>query len=183
LDAYLPGLTQNLGQLKRAFTNPFAGLGIHPDFVQQFKKYRPPFPVNTTVNQDLYYDTMVYGLEKLLRFADRNSMAFSREIRLPFLSHNLVEYVFTLPVELKLHEGWTKYVLRKAMHGILPDEVAWRVDKKGFEPPTQKWLRTDLAKERIAAAEQFLIENKILDDKVPYADGWKKIELAYFLGM
>ena len=60
------------------------------------------------------------GLEELLRFADRNSMAHGREVRLPFLNHELVEFVFSLPSQLKMHEGWTKFLLRKAMDKKLP---------------------------------------------------------------
>jgi asparagine synthase (glutamine-hydrolysing) len=50
-------------------------------------------------------DTTVHGLKTLLRYADRNAMAHSREVRLPFLDHHLVEFVFSLPDDFKLHEG------------------------------------------------------------------------------
>ncbi len=67
-------------------------------------------------------------------------MAHSREVRLPFLSHKLVEFAFTLPDNLKLNKGWTKFALRKSMENILPANVCWRVDKVGYEPPQKNWI-------------------------------------------
>jgi len=85
-------------------------------------------------------DTTQTFLKELLRYGDRNSMAFSREVRLPFLSHELSEFIFSLPMEFILNEGWTKYILRKAVEGIVPDEIVWRKDKIGFEPPQENWV-------------------------------------------
>ncbi len=84
------------------------------------------------------------GLRALLHCEDRNAMAFGIEPRLPFLDHRLVEYAFALPSDLKLHEGWTKVLLRQAMDGILPDPVRWRTDKLGFVTPEDEWFRTSL---------------------------------------
>lgn len=88
----------------------------------------------------LINDTCTSGLSELLRYADRNSMAHSREVRLPFLSHKLVEFVFSLPTDYLLHMGWTKYVLRRSMETILPSTICWRTDKIGYEPPQNQWL-------------------------------------------
>ncbi len=84
-------------------------------------------------------------LPHLLRYADRNSMAFSREVRLPFLDHRLVEYVDALPDEEKLSGGLTKRVLRRALRGSVPEAVRRRTDKVGFAAPTADWLRGPLA--------------------------------------
>ena len=83
-------------------------------------------------------------LPALLRYADRNSMAFGREVRLPYLDHRLVELAFTLPWEMKLHRGRTKRVLREAMRDYLPDSVRGRHDKIGYAPPQAAWLRGPL---------------------------------------
>lgn len=83
-------------------------------------------------------ETMLPGL---LRYADRNSMAFGREIRLPYLDHRLVELAFSLPWDMKLHGGQTKHVLREAMSDYLPDSVRRRKDKIGYAPPQAAWLR------------------------------------------
>ncbi|GIW53764.1 MAG: asparagine synthetase B [Nitrospiraceae bacterium] len=84
------------------------------------------------------------GLRALLHYEDRNAMAFGIEPRLPFLDHRLVESVFALPSDFKLHAGWTKVLLRNAMDGILPDPVRWRADKLGFATPEDEWFRTSL---------------------------------------
>lgn len=80
-----------------------------------------------------------FGMYELLRYEDRNSMAFSIESRVPFLDHRLVEFIRTLPNEQKIYKGWTKYVLRKMLNDKLDDKVVWRKDKKGFVTPQQDW--------------------------------------------
>jgi asparagine synthase (glutamine-hydrolysing) len=95
----------------------------------------------------LWWHTTRQGLVELLRYADRNSMAHSREVRLPFLDHNLVEFVFGLPERLLIRDGWTKWVLRQAFRGVVPEQILNRVDKLGYEPPQQRWLGTNTWKE------------------------------------
>jgi len=81
------------------------------------------------------------GLSFLLRHGDRNSMAFSIESRVPFLSLPLAELLFSLPENyLVSDEGITKHVFREAMRGIVPDEILDRKDKIGFTTPESKWL-------------------------------------------
>lgn len=82
------------------------------------------------------------NLQTLLRYADRNSMAHSIEVRLPFLSHKFIEFCFSLPIEYKLNMGWSKYILQKSIDNFLPKEIAWRKDKVGFEPPQNEWLKS-----------------------------------------
>ncbi len=79
-------------------------------------------------------------LPHLLKYEDRNSMHFSIETRLPYLDYKLVELALSLSPHLKIKDGWTKYVLRKAIEDRLPQEVAWRRHKRGFEPPAEIWL-------------------------------------------
>jgi asparagine synthase (glutamine-hydrolysing) len=80
-----------------------------------------------------------FGLQELLRYEDRNSMAFSIESRVPFLDHRLVEFCISLENELKIKNGWTKYILRKTAEPILDKEVVWRKDKMGFLTPQKTW--------------------------------------------
>jgi asparagine synthase (glutamine-hydrolysing) len=80
-----------------------------------------------------------FGLQDLLRYEDRNSMAFSIESRVPFLDHRLVEFCLSLPDELKIKNGWTKFILRQNAAKKLPEQVAWRKDKMGFLTPQQAW--------------------------------------------
>lgn len=81
------------------------------------------------------------NLPVLLRYEDKNSMAHSVETRLPFLDYNTLETALSLPGKYKIHEGWTKWVLRKIMSERMPDSIVWRKNKFGFEAPEQQWLR------------------------------------------
>jgi asparagine synthase (glutamine-hydrolysing) len=96
-------------------------------------------------------------LPGLLRYADRNSMAFGREVRLPYLDHRLVELAFSLPWELKLGGGRTKRVLRAAMRDYLPASVRDRRDKIGYAAPQAAWLRGPLCEwaDDVLASERF----------------------------
>jgi asparagine synthase (glutamine-hydrolysing) len=80
-------------------------------------------------------------LPALLRYEDKNSMAYGIETRLPFLDYRLVEQAIALAPQLKIRGGWTKWVLREAMSDILPQNIAWRRNKIGFEAPADIWLR------------------------------------------
>ncbi|HEY1551362.1 MAG TPA: asparagine synthase-related protein, partial [Kofleriaceae bacterium] len=88
----------------------------------------------------LYADTFQFSLPALLRFADRNSMAFSIESRTPLLDYRIVEHLFKLPLPLIMRGGWTKWIFRTAMEGQLPPAVQWRKDKMGFVTPEAIWL-------------------------------------------
>lgn len=81
------------------------------------------------------------GLPALLRHGDRNSMRFSVESRVPFLTHELAQSLLSLPEEYLISpQGETKRLLRAALRGIVPDEVLDRRDKIGFATPERQWL-------------------------------------------
>lgn len=123
-------------------------------------------PIVTKLNDILHFNVMENGLEELLRFADRNSMAHGREVRLPFLSHELVSFVFSLPSNFKIQNGFTKHLLRRVMDKKLPDEIVWRKDKIGYEPPQQQWMENAQVQELIMEAKKKLVTQKILIPKV-----------------
>jgi asparagine synthase (glutamine-hydrolysing) len=87
----------------------------------------------------LRYDLLEGSILELLRYEDTNSMVFSIESRVPFLFHPLIEYLFSLPMSLKIQNGWTKYLLREAMRGTLPEKVRLRRSKLGFPAPEEEW--------------------------------------------
>jgi asparagine synthase (glutamine-hydrolysing) len=93
------------------------------------------------LNNVLYWELTRTRLPALLRYEDRLSMAFSIESRVPLLDHRLVELAFALPDSIKRSAGWSKYGLRRALDGFLPDSIVWRRDKKGFPTPVGNWLR------------------------------------------
>lgn len=80
-------------------------------------------------------------LPVLLRSEDRMSMAHSREARVPFLDHRLVELAVSAPASLKLSRGRSKILLRQSLADLLPSSVAARTDKIGFATPEANWLR------------------------------------------
>jgi asparagine synthase (glutamine-hydrolysing) len=80
-------------------------------------------------------------LPSLLRYEDRNSMAFSIETRLPFLDYRLVEFVFSLADEERLDGTTSKVILRRSLADRIPRSVLERRDKMGFETPADVWLR------------------------------------------
>ena len=89
-------------------------------------------------------------------------MAHGREVRLPFLDHKMVEFIFSLPSNLKIHEGWTKWLLRKAMEKKLPGTIVWRKDKIGYEPPQQVWMENKTLQDYIYESKKKLVASKIL---------------------
>lgn len=137
---------------------------LSKDFIEsQFENYfllqeKQP----ETLAETLYKATFGGGLEDLLRYADRNSMAHSREVRLPFLSHKLAEFLFTLPPEMKIKNGTTKYIMRKAFAEILPPEITNRQDKIGYEPPQNKWLAMPKMQEKVCEANSFLVKHSYI---------------------
>ncbi len=81
--------------------------------------------------------------ELLLHRADRMTMAHSLEGRVPFLDKRLVELALQIPGNMKTNNGkTTKYILKKAVEGIIPKEIIWR-KKQGFGTPMREWLRND----------------------------------------
>jgi len=81
------------------------------------------------------------SLPQLLRYADRNAMAFSRETRFPFLDYALVDWCIGLPDRAFVNDGWQKWILRAATEGVLPPGIQWRADKVGYAAPLDIWLR------------------------------------------
>ena len=117
---------------------------------------------------------MKYGLPLLLREEDRNSMAFSIETRLPFLDYRIVELMFSMPSHFKVKSGETKYILREAMQGILPEPVRMRRSKFGFSTPMDKWFREE---------KMIKIMRSILNSKKFRAGGYYHLpELNKFFG-
>lgn len=91
------------------------------------------------LNERLHLDSMT-SLGTLIHYADRTSMAYSIESRMPFLDYRLAEFLASVPACYKVHGGWTKYLARLAFDGLLPDEVVWRRDKMGWPIPERFWF-------------------------------------------
>jgi asparagine synthase (glutamine-hydrolysing) len=126
--------------VKRALKRLMGRDGDAPPVCPTLPTYPDEFKGASALRKQLWWQTTRKGLVELLRYADRNSMAHSREVRLPFLDHRLVEFAFRMPERLLLHDGWTKWVLRDAFRGVVPEPITTRVDKLGYAPPQQSWL-------------------------------------------
>jgi len=117
---------------------------LNKDFSESYghdMKFLPKY--KGYLDQSLYHFLTLERLPSLLRYEDRNSMAFSIEARVPFLDHRLVEFCFALPSIQKIRNGVGKVVLRNALNGKLPKVVHRRIKKIGFQTPEIKWLQTD----------------------------------------
>jgi asparagine synthase (glutamine-hydrolysing) len=156
LEARFPGAFYALGALGRRYRMSQNLRDITPGHARRHNRDLMPFPRFTRLNESLRYATTRRGLSYLLRMCDRNSMAFAIEVRLPFLFHELAEFSINLPAHYKIRDGWSKYILRKAMEPLLPPAIAWRPDKIGFESPQDEWLDHPRFKERVEGAVALL---------------------------
>jgi len=111
-------------------------------FRKKHSDHLPPVLCRDT--NEVFCQYMEFNLPQLLRFEDKNSMAFSRETRLPFLDYRLAELIYSLPFEKKIDGAITKKVLRDAMDGMVPERIKQRYDKMGFETPEASWFRNEL---------------------------------------
>jgi asparagine synthase (glutamine-hydrolysing) len=125
---------------RRRETAPYVSRDIR-EAVAHFPRLLTPAPgFRSPLAKELVRQTFHTSLPDLLRYADRNSMTHSREVRLPFLDRRVAEFALSLPAEFLYRDGVTKAVLREAARGIVPSEILARRDKVGFEPPEAVWF-------------------------------------------
>ena len=117
-------------------------------------------------------DVYRFSVPGLVHYEDRMSMAHSTEIRLPFLDFRLVSLLLPLDPRLKLKDGYTKWVFRKAMESYLPHKIAWRKDKQGFITPEEGWLKgparkkiDSLFREGLVLSEMGLVNQKAFEQR------------------
>ena len=106
------------------------------------------YDVPRNLNERLAGDVLRYSTPNLLRYEDKNSMAFSIEARVPFLDHELVEFIFQLPIDQKIKRGWNRAVYRRAMAGRMPELNRLRRSKIGFTNPDVSWMKEKAAEIR-----------------------------------
>lgn len=150
---------------KREYNKIVSNHDIAPEFMQCIKGREWDGihkPIITKLNDILYFSTMQMGLEELLRYADRNSMAHGVEVRLPFLNAEMVQFIFSISSSQKIKEGFTKWPLRKLMDNRLPHSIVWRKEKIGFEPPQKQWMNSDAFRNYLFDAKKKLISEKLL---------------------
>jgi asparagine synthase (glutamine-hydrolysing) len=140
---------------------------INKEYLHQYQNiYSLQKPVVGALQDILSYNTNRFGLDELLRYADRNSMAHSTEVRLPFLNKELVTFVASLPSSFKINNGFTKWILRESVKEKLPKEIVWRKGKVGYEPPQQQWMQHSKMQEMIRLARKKLVDQNVLSNKI-----------------
>ena len=131
---------------------------LNPDFAQRidleaFLQTQPGPP--QTERENHYRRLTEAHMPGTLELLDRAAGAFSIELRFPFWDKRLAEFCLSLPPEQKLHQGWNRMVMRRAMAGILPSEVQWRGGKTNMAPSFDRGL---------LAFERERLEQVILED-------------------
>ena len=115
-------------------------------------------PNGTPLARMLYADSKTYLVELLMK-QDQMSMAASIESRVPFLDHQFVAFATGMPDHMKIRGHEQKYVLKKAVAGLLPDEIIYR-KKMGFPTPLRQWFRessSDALLETLIAPDAFIL--------------------------
>ena len=131
--------------------------------IDQENKRRQNSSIISELDKALYLQFWYDMLPRILHDVDRNSMASSLEVRLPFLDYRLVEFSYTLPHQFKMRGKWTKYILRKSCRKYLPGKIYRRTSKMGFPAPFDKWLRDERFKNEIKVYIDAFKERNIAD--------------------
>jgi asparagine synthase (glutamine-hydrolysing) len=145
---YVSSISSFDGEARRSlFSEPFLSAlnGYTPEsaFERIFEE-----PVSSArLDRQMYLDSKTNLPGDILVKVDRMSMAHSIETRSPLLDHHLIEFAQTIPASLKLarsNKGWeSKYILKRAVAGLIPDEIIHR-PKQGFDVPIKYWLNREM---------------------------------------
>jgi len=126
----------DLASLQELFSEPVDIEELYSEAIDQWEAC----PQTDLVDKTLQFYTKLYLQDDILTKVDRASMMHSLEVRAPFLDIELVNFVRQIPSAYKFRHGTTKYILKKALEGILPDDTLYR-PKKGFGAPVGEWFR------------------------------------------
>ena len=151
---------------------------LAPGAVRSFlPRKKPPqafaadIPALSPLKRALYGGFHSRLLPTVLRVNDRATMAAGIESRAPFLDYRLVTFIFSLPDDDIIGNGWTKRILRDSMASLLPRDIAWREKKVGFLAPQPEWFNR---RPVIAALEEAITDGTIA--RAPGVDRRKYIE-------
>jgi len=111
------------------------------DIYSHYLRYWNARPNRSVLARMLYADQKTY-LVQLLMKQDRMSMAASIESRVPFLDHQFLALAMRIPDRFKIHRGEQKYIFKKAVEDLLPNQIVYR-RKMGFPTPLKQWLREE----------------------------------------
>lgn len=122
-------------RLRKVFHSYSSWEALRPHWDRFHSKAPDPHPLNWMT----YLDLQLRLPELLLMRVDKMTMGVSLEARVPFLDHKLVEFALSLPPSFKTKNGELKYILKKAIHGLIPDQLIYR-KKQGFGVPVEEWF-------------------------------------------
>jgi asparagine synthase (glutamine-hydrolysing) len=128
---------------RRLFTPRLHDAITNADVYRPVRDALSRFGHDDLLNRQLYTDLSLYLADDILVKVDRMSMATSLETRAPFLDVDVMELAFSMPGHLKIRDGTSKWILKRAMQGVLPDRILTR-RKEGFSIPIKNWLRREL---------------------------------------
>ena len=139
-DYYLKNNDQLIQGMKGS---PFKKNVLSKEFLSKAKKPTYPNPFEDELLNKQYRDLFFTKIPRALRFNDRVSMAYSTELREPFLDYRLVEYAFAQPYEYKINNGIQKYLLRELVSEYLDDSIT-NSPKRPLQTPQREWLGNEL---------------------------------------
>lgn len=125
--------------------SPYKVNMLSNSFLAQAEKPLYPRPFNDEVLNKQYRDLFYTKIPRALRFNDRISMAYSTELREPFLDHRLVEFAFSLPLDYKIKKGISKFILREIASEYFVNDLVY-APKRPLQTPQREWLAEDLKK-------------------------------------
>jgi asparagine synthase (glutamine-hydrolysing) len=157
------------GSLKERIVANGGGRDSYDIVARLWREAEEQMPSADLLQKMTYLELRQRLAELLLMRVDKMTMATSIEARVPFLDHDLVEFAVALPERMKVRDGEGKYILKRAVEGLLPHEIVYR-RKQGFGAPVSEWFQGDFgvrAQEqmrRSSLAERGLIDYDAVDD-------------------
>ncbi|WP_367757399.1 asparagine synthase (glutamine-hydrolyzing) [Flavobacterium sp. WC2430] len=158
--------------------SPYKTNLLSQSFLAKAEKPIYPAPFEDEVLNKQYRDLLYTKIPRALRFNDRISMLFSTELREPFLDYRLVEFAFSLPLDFKIKNGVSKFMLREIASEYLANDLVF-TPKRPLQTPQREWLGKDLKK--WVAQYFFSIENSDYSNWFNQEELHKEL-LAYFKG-
>ena len=145
-DRYIDSVSCFNGPRKRYLYSHDFSLRLNGSFGKSeggFRSFADGVSTGNEIDKLLYLDSKTYLPGDILTKLDRMTMANSLEARVPLLDHELIEFVVGIPSHLKMNGIETKHILKKAMEGIVPNEILYR-EKQGFGVPIGEWINIQL---------------------------------------
>lgn len=149
--------------LSKEFLNEIGDYSSYSIIREYREKFDSKSKDTSFVNWMAYADLKLRLPELLLMRVDKMSMAVSLEARVPFLDHKFVSFAMSIPSKFKTKKGISKYILKKAVEGILPNEIIYR-KKQGFGAPVHDWFMDKLGESAKKSIKETNINTKTFND-------------------